>query len=111
MATGRPKTPLTLTDDERTQLKSLARSRTLPHALVARAKLVLWSSEGESNSEIAARLHWTKATVGKCPALQSVPSTLRMDRYGRFHPQKDLSTLFSYFRDETLGTTRSRICC
>jgi len=33
--------------------------------LVARAKLVLGSSEGESNSEIAARLHWTKATVGK----------------------------------------------
>ena len=65
MATGRPKTPLTLTDDERTQLKSLARSRTLPHALVARAKVVLWSSEGESNSQIAARLHWTKATVGK----------------------------------------------
>jgi putative transposase len=33
--------------------------------LVARAKVVLWSSEGESNSQIAARLHWTKATVGK----------------------------------------------
>jgi putative transposase len=65
MATGRPKTPLTLTDDERTQLRSLAHSRTLPHALVARAKLVLWSAEGESNSQIAARLHWTKATVGK----------------------------------------------
>jgi putative transposase len=65
MATGRPKTPLTLTDDERTQLRSLARSRTLPHALVARAKLVLGSAEGESNSQIATRLHWTKATVGK----------------------------------------------
>src|SRR5258706_1311764 len=65
MATGRPKTPLSLTDDERTQLRSLARSRTLPDALVARAKLVLCSSEGESNSQIAARLHWTKATVGK----------------------------------------------
>jgi putative transposase len=33
--------------------------------LVARAKLVLWSAEGESNSQIAARLRWTKATVGK----------------------------------------------
>ena len=65
MATGRPKTPLTLTDDERTQLRSFARSRTLPHALVARAKVVLWSSEGESNSQIAVRLHWSKATVGK----------------------------------------------
>src|SRR5258708_26416189 len=65
MVTGRTKTPLTLTDDERTQLRSLARSRTLPHAFVARAKVVLWSSEGESNSQIAVRLHWSKATVGK----------------------------------------------
>jgi len=62
---GRPKTPLTLTDDERIQLSNLARSRTLPHAVVARAKPVLWSSESESNSQIAARLHWTRATVGK----------------------------------------------
>ena len=33
--------------------------------MVARAKLVLWSSEGETNSRIATRLRWTKATVGK----------------------------------------------
>ena len=65
MAIGRPKVPLTATDDERIQLSSLARSRTLPHALVARAKLVLWSAKGQSNSQIAARLSWTKATVGK----------------------------------------------
>jgi putative transposase len=32
---------------------------------VARAKVVLWSAEGQSNSEIADRLRWTKATVGK----------------------------------------------
>lgn len=65
MITGRPKSTLTLTSDERTQLRSFAHSRTLPHALVARAKLVLWSAEGESNTRIASRLRWTKATVGK----------------------------------------------
>jgi putative transposase len=65
MPTGRPKTDLQVTDEEREQLRSLARSRTLAHALVARAKLVLWSAEGRSNTEIADRLHWTKATVGK----------------------------------------------
>ena len=32
-----------------------------------------------------------------CPALQSLASTLRLDRYSGFHPGKDLSTLFSYF--------------
>lgn len=32
---------------------------------MARARLVLWSAQGQSNSDIAERLHWTKATVGK----------------------------------------------
>ncbi len=65
MLTGRPKPALVLTKDEETQLRSLANSRTLPHALVARARLVLWSGQGESNSQIARRLRWTNATVGK----------------------------------------------
>ena len=65
MAIGRPKTELVLSEDERVQLSSLARSRSLPHALVARAKVVLWSAEGASNTEIADRLQWTQGTVGK----------------------------------------------
>jgi putative transposase len=65
MITGRPKPTLTLTTDEDTQLRSLAGSRTLPHALVARARLVLWSADGQSNTQIARRLRWAKATVGK----------------------------------------------
>src|ERR1700756_2144533 len=65
MITGRPKPALTLTPDEHTQLRSWAGSRTLPHALVAPARLVLWSVQGQNNSLIARRLHWTKATVGK----------------------------------------------
>jgi putative transposase len=65
MAIGRPKTELVLSDDERIQLSSLAGSRSLAHALVARAKVILWSAEGASNAEIAARLQWTQATVGK----------------------------------------------
>lgn len=65
MAIGRPKAELVLSDDERAQLSGLAASRSLPHAVVARAKVVLWSAEGASNSEIAARLEWTQATVGK----------------------------------------------
>ena len=65
MSIGRPKTALSLTDAEREQLSSLAGSRSLPSALVARAKVVLWSAEGQSNTQIAGRLGWTKATVGK----------------------------------------------
>src|ERR1700756_3311317 len=65
MNTGRPKPALTLTPDEHTKLRSWAGSRTLPHALVARARLVLWSAHGQSNSQIARRLRWANATVGK----------------------------------------------
>src|SRR5512146_839804 len=64
MITGRPKPPLNLTSDEQVQLEAWAGSRSLPHALVARAKLVLWSAEGASNSIIARRLRCSKATVG-----------------------------------------------
>jgi putative transposase len=65
MRTGRPKLALALNSDEETQLRSWAASRTLPHALVCRARLVLWSAQGQSNTQIARRLHWTQATVGK----------------------------------------------
>jgi len=65
MPTGRPITAIVLSAEEQTQLRSLATSRTLPHGLVARAKLVLWAAQQKSNTEIAERLHCTKATVGK----------------------------------------------
>lgn len=65
MRTGRPKVELHLTDDERSQLKSFARSRSLPAALSARARIVLSSADGELNNAIAERLGLTKATVGK----------------------------------------------
>ena len=61
MRIGRPVTAIILTVDEQTQLRSLARSRTLPHALVARAKLVLGAAQGKSNTEIVHRLHCTRA--------------------------------------------------
>jgi hypothetical protein len=49
MITGRPKPDLTLAAE--------AASRTLPHALVARAKVVLWSAQGQSNTQIPRQLH------------------------------------------------------
>jgi putative transposase len=65
MLTGRPKVVLVLSAEEEAKLRGFSSSRSLPHALVARAKLVLWSAEGRSNTEIATRLRWSKATVGK----------------------------------------------
>jgi len=54
-----------LTVDEGTQLKSLAASATLPHALVCRAKVVLWSAPKARAIPRLRRLGWAKATVGK----------------------------------------------
>jgi putative transposase len=65
MSLGRPKAALELTAEEQRELAGFAASRSLAHALVARARVVLWSAEGHSNSEIATRLRWSKATVGK----------------------------------------------
>jgi putative transposase len=65
MRTGRPKAELLLSDEERSQLQSFARSRSLPAALSQRARLILSSADGELNNAIAQRLKLTKATVGK----------------------------------------------
>jgi putative transposase len=62
---GRALLPLILTEDERLQLESMARSRAMPAALVQRAKIVLACAEGMLNSHVARRFDTTKATVGK----------------------------------------------
>jgi putative transposase len=65
MPMGRPKVELVLQAAEQSQLQSMVRSRSIPAALRARAQIVLASATGEPNSSIAARLGFTKATVGK----------------------------------------------
>ena len=49
MRTGRPKVELVLSDEERAQLQSFARSRSLPAALSQRARIIVSSAEGEAN--------------------------------------------------------------
>jgi putative transposase len=65
MPMGRPKANLVLTDEEHEQLRSLARSRSLPAALTLRAKFVLAYAADEPNCAVATRFGTTKATVGK----------------------------------------------
>ncbi|MGH8484866.1 MAG: helix-turn-helix domain-containing protein, partial [Pseudomonas sp.] len=54
-----------MSDDERAQLASFARSRSLPSGLSSRAKIILASAEGETNSAIAVRLRLNPGTVRK----------------------------------------------
>lgn len=65
MAIGRPKAELVLSEDERAQLMSIARSRSISAALVTRARIVLAAADGEPNRAIAQHLQLTRATVSK----------------------------------------------
>jgi transposase len=52
---GRPNTALVLSETEKSDLQSIVRSRSLPHSLVRRAKIVLLSAEGQANRAVAKR--------------------------------------------------------
>jgi putative transposase len=65
MRTGRPKAVLTISEEERAQLTALARSRSLPAALVQRAQIVLACACEPSNQAVAAALGVGAPTIGK----------------------------------------------
>lgn len=65
MDRGRPKAALVLTDEERAQLLAFARSRSLPGSLSMRARIVLSSALGETNSSIAERMRASRPMVGR----------------------------------------------
>ena len=64
MVRGRRLKSLELSSGALTELTSFAGSRSLPHGLVRRAKIVLLCAEGLSNTTVAEKLNITRATVG-----------------------------------------------
>ena len=64
MARGRPVQNIDLSQDVKTQLQSMARSRSLPHGLVRRAKIILMAAEGFNNKIIAQKTELSAAVVG-----------------------------------------------
>ncbi len=60
---GRPAIPVALSESERAEVESLARSRALPAGLVRRAKMILLSADGASNTAIAKRFATSMALV------------------------------------------------
>jgi transposase len=62
---GRPKAPLTLTDDERQTLERWARRAKTAQALALRAKIVLACAQGATNQQVAEQLGLWPQTVGK----------------------------------------------
>lgn len=65
MPPGRQLAPLTLDKETHNQLTGLAQSTTLPHSLVLRAKMILASAEGLSNTAVGQRLGASGQAVGK----------------------------------------------
>ena len=65
MAMGRPKAELVLGEGEQAQLQWIARSHSLPAAIVRGANIVLACAAGATNSAVARRFGTTNATVGK----------------------------------------------
>jgi len=63
--TGRPKTELTLTPEEREQLVRWERRRKSSQALALRSRIVLACAEGRSNKDVAALCGVSQPTVGK----------------------------------------------
>jgi len=60
---GRPNTVVAVSAAEGEQLGAIARSRSLPHSQVRRARIVLMSAEGVSNQTIAARCGVSVPTI------------------------------------------------
>jgi len=65
MKTGRPRKPIVLSGEEREQLNAIANSRSLPHGLVRRARIVLLSAEGNIYHVIAERVGISRQMVCK----------------------------------------------
>jgi transposase len=65
MRTGRPKAAVSLSDEERRELESLARRARSAPALAQRARMVLACAAGHDNKMVARRVRATPATVGK----------------------------------------------
>jgi transposase len=60
---GRPNVVVKVSSVEREQLDSIARSRSLPHSLVRRARIVLMSADGVANGIIAERCEVSVPTI------------------------------------------------
>src|SRR5437763_16909701 len=66
MRTRRPKQPLTLTEEERDRLQSLAHRARSQSLVARRARVVLACAEGLDNKAVARKLRASLGMLGKC---------------------------------------------
>ena len=61
---ARPKLPLLLSAEQKTELQRLVRAPGMPQKIVRRARIALLAGEGRDNQQIARELHTSHVTVG-----------------------------------------------
>ena len=62
---GRIAPAIALTEEERTQLESYVRSRSIPNGLSARFRIILLAAEGLENKKISEKVNLSRSSVGK----------------------------------------------
>ena len=103
--------PIALDADERSQLSSLANSRSLPHGLVRRARIVLACADGEAGNSIARRMNLNKNTVVKWRrrylgrGLQGLHDELRTGRPRDHGDERVAEVINTALRSRPKGTT------
>ena len=65
MPRGRRLAPLTISASDRAELEDVANSTSLPQALVLRARMILASSDGLTNADVARQVGASQQAVGK----------------------------------------------
>src|ERR1700686_5043880 len=85
MAGKSRRSKLVLSNEDRTELEQVARSRTVPHREAQRAAIILGYYTGESISSIGRRLGMTRLSVSKwvAKALAVGPMAALKDNYHR----------------------------
>src|SRR5215813_9016806 len=102
MATG---SEVSLTTDQRSELSSIAQSRSLPAGYVFRAKLILMLAEGASFNRVKRQLQTTAPTIirWKQRFLES-----GLDGRDTFHPGQKASVVTPALRARILSATRKK---
>jgi len=92
---GRSPNEISLSDEDRAELRHRAACYTRPHREVLRAKIVLMAADGSTNTEIGERLGMTRKSVGRwrkrfCErGIEGIEDLKRTGRPRRFPPGGD----------------------
>ena len=111
MRRGRQLAPLTFDEETREQLLGLSKSTTLPHRVVLRAKMILASAEGLTNTEAGRRVGASPQAVGKWRrrflenGLSGLDDELRPGRPRTYEDDKVASLINRALRDKPQGST------